>query len=580
MKLSAIGYVAILAIALALPIWIVHPVYQNVLIWVCIYGVMGAAWNLLGGFTGQLSLGQAAFFGIGAYTSTLLLLQFHVPAILGMGAGVVLAAAFACLIGWPGLRLRGPFFALATLAVSEVLRLSATAWSELTNGSHGLFVPTEPSWLNLVFKDRSSYVWIALLGAIVTFGGMVLLSRSQLGLRLKAVREDEDAAEAIGIDAAKVKVTALMISAAMTAICGSFYAQYLFFIDPDFVFSINLSIQAAMVAIVGGVGHPLGPLLGSIVLVPFQEFVRSYLGGAYQGIYGVVYGAGLMSIVILAPRGLIRLFKRDKSGISSGKHAAPRAIRSPSSSVTASSLITVNGLSKRFGGVTAVKDVSFSMKQGEILGVIGPNGAGKSTLFNMLAGAVAPSHGSIAFLDQRLSARRAPHSFAKLGIARTFQLVRPFSDLTVQENVEVAALIRSEDAAHARGLASWAIEVTGLSADRDRKASELALGSRKRLEIARALATQPRLLMLDEVMAGLNPAEITAMLQIVEEVRKAGVGVLMTEHLLHAVLTVCDRLIVMHHGEVIATGTPAEVVEHAKVVEVYLGRRRAGLSSQ
>ena len=574
MNSSTVGYAAIIAIALALPIVIEHPVYQSVLIWVCLYGVMGAAWNLLGGFTGQLSLGQAAFFGIGAYTSTLLLLRFQVPAILGMWAGIVFAAAFACLIGWPGLRLRGPFFALATLAVAEVLRLSSTAWTELTNGSHGLFVPTEPAWQNLVFRDRSSYVWIAVLATVVTFGAMVLLSRSHLGLRLRAVREDEDAAESIGINAAKVKVMALMVSAGLTAICGSFYAQYLFFVDPDSVFSINLSIQAAMVAIVGGVGHPLGPLLGAIVLVPFQEFARSYLGGAYQGIYGVVYGAGLMSIVILAPRGLIRLFAREKKIEKSSKvQVAPIPIRTSSAPAT-STLVSVSGLSKRFGGVSAVKDVSFSMKPGEILGVIGPNGAGKSTLFNMLAGALAPSDGTIVFLEQRLGSHRSPHHSAQLGIARTFQLVRPFSDLSVQENVEVAALIRSEGATHARGIASWAIEMARLTADRDRKAGELALGSRKRLEIARALATQPRLLLLDEVMAGLTSAEVSAMLRVVEEVRKAGVGVLMTEHLLHAVMAICDRLIVMHHGEVIANGTPADVVNEAKVVEVYLGRRR------
>ena len=577
MKRSAIGYTAILAVALVLPFLVVQSVYQNVLIWVCLYSIMGAAWNLLGGFTGQLLLGQAAFFGIGAYTSTLLLLQFRVPAILGMWAGALLAAAFGGLIGWPGLRLRGPFFALATLAVAEVLRLASTAWVDLTNGSQGLFVPTAPSWRNLVFQDRSSYVWLATLSAIATFVAMVLLSRSQLGLRLRAVREDEDAAEAIGINSARVKVVALMVSAAVTAVCGTFYAQYLFFIDPDSVFSINVSIQSAMVAIVGGVGHPLGPLLGAIVLVPFQELVRSYLGGAYQGIYGIVYGAGLMSIVILAPRGLIRLFERAKPHSDKQVDTAPALVRSPQVLAPIGPLISVHGLSKRFGGVFAVKDVSFSMQHGEVLGVIGPNGAGKSTLFNLLAGAISPSQGTVVFLDKRLTPR--PHRSAQLGIARTFQLVRPFSDLNVQENVEVAALIRSESGLHAREVANWAIGMTGLAGDRYRKSGELALGSRKKLEIARALATQPKLLLLDEVMAGLNPVEVKAMLQIVEEVRKAGVAVLMTEHLLHAVMAVCDRLIVLHHGEIIANGTPSEVVRQENVVEVYLGRRRVGASA-
>ena len=578
MKGRAVGIAAVLAIALALPLLVVQPVYQNVLIWICLYAIMGAAWNLLGGFTGQLLLGQAAFFGIGAYASTLLLLKFQVPPIVGMWVGALIAAVFGGLIGWPGLRLRGPFFALATLAVAEVLRLTATAWTGLTNGSHGLFVPTTPSWQNLVFQHRSTYVWIAILATMVTFGAMAWLSGSQLGLRLKAVREDEEAAEAIGINAAKVKVLALMVSAATTAICGTFYTQYLFFIDPDSVFSINLSIQAAMVAIVGGVGHPLGPLLGSIVLVPFQELVRSYLGGAYQGIYGVVYGGGLMAVVILAPRGLIRLFARPSRPPEGKSDIASRPITIPSGPGLSGPLMSATGLSKRFGGVFAVKDVDFSIGHGEVLGVIGPNGAGKSTLFNLLAGALTPSEGKITFLNRPLPTRRSPHSSAQLGIARTFQLVRPFADLSVQENVEVAALMR-EDGDQARRLANWAVETTGLAGDRHRKSGELALGSRKRLEIARALATQPRLLLLDEVMAGLNPAEVKTMLAIVNEVRKAGVSVLMTEHLLHAVMAVCDRLIVMHHGEVIADGTPGEVVKQARVVEVYLGRRRAGASA-
>ena len=574
MSRAAPGWLLVVIVGAALPLVVTQPVYQNVLIWICLYAVLGAAWNLLGGFTGQLSLGQAAFFGIGAYTSTILLVRYGISPLIGMWAGVALATAFAFLIGWPSLRLRGPFFGLATLAVAEVLRLSATAWTDLTNGSQGLFVPTDPNAVNLVFHDRATYLWIALAGTAVTFAAMLALSRSPLGLRLKAIREDEDAAEAIGIDSAQAKVGALMASAAVTAVCGTFYAQYLFFIDPDSVFSLNLSIQIAMVVIIGGVGHPLGPALGALVLTPFQEIVRGYLGGAYQGVFGVVYGAGLILIVILLRQGLVHLLARKSSRTATTLAAEPRSPRPAPSLPAGTPLLEARNLTKRFGGVTAVKDVSFTLRQGEILGLIGPNGAGKSTLFNLLAGALAPNSGTVTFASRPLPPRRAPHLAARLGIARTFQLVRPFSELTVAENVEAAALLRSRSGQDARALAAWALEVTGLAGERDRRAGSLALGSRKRLEIARALATEPRLLLLDEVMAGLNPAEVASMLDLVDTVRSAGVSVLMIEHLMHAVMSACERIIVLHHGELIADGRPGEIATHARVLEVYLGRQR------
>ena len=233
-------------------------------------------------------------------------------------------------------------------------------------------------------------------------------------------------------------------------------------------------------------------------------------------------------------------------------------------------MLEVDNLSKRFGGLTAVRDISLALAEGEILGLIGPNGAGKTTFFNCVAGAMAPSAGRVRIGGEDVTGQKA-HKLCRAGIGRTYQIVKPFAGLTVRDNVMVGALNRAESLAEARRFTEEALEITGLAPIGDDLASSLPLPRRKRLEVARALATRPKVLLLDEVMAGLNPSEVDRAIVLIRAIRDSGISVLIIEHLMRVIMAVSDRIVVMHHGEKLAEGKPAEVMADPRVVKAYLG---------
>lgn len=574
-----------------LPILISSSFYQNIIILILLNATLATAWNILGGFTGQISLGHGAFFGIGAYTSTLLFLKSSIPPLIGIFGGILLSIILAFIIGFTCFKLRGPFFILATIAIGEVFFVTATVWRSVTRGTFGLFIPMKPGLMNLLFKDRSNYFYLILLFAVIVIGSTIWISRSKLGYRLRCVREDEDAAEAIGINTTTTKIIALCISAAITAACGTFLAQYFLYIDPGFVFSIDVSIQTALVAIIGGMGSPLGPAVGSIILTPIQEFLRSLLGGAYQGLYGIVYGAALIVIVIFLPEGIIKwvtkvykrlldlcpVFFHGNKKPEEKPFFMPGAIEAIDSSIggysTDEVILEASNVWKHFGGLTAVKNFSIKIKPGEIVGLIGPNGSGKTTVFNLITGFHLLSEGDFYFAGRKMPRRRKPHVAAQLGISRTFQLVKPFERLSVLENITAAALLKIEDLKEARAKSLKILKDVGLFDQQHRLARELNLGDRKRIEIARAMAIHPKLLLLDEVMSGLNRNEMEEMLLLIQRIRKTGITILMVEHMMDAIMKVSDRIIVLHHGEKIAEGFPSEVTKNQQVIQVYLGRR-------
>ncbi len=296
--LVVVGVVALL------PQVITTPYYVHVLIFVLLYIGLSSAWNLMGGFAGQLSLGHAGFFGIGAYTSTLLFLQFGLSPWIGMLVGVLLAAAAGAAIGYPCFRLKGPFFALATLAFGEVLRIVAIAWVDLTQGSNGLSIPFRPGLKNMMWQGKTAFFYVILVYALVAVGITWKIERSRLGCYLVALREDESAARMLGIDTTKYKLCATLISAALTAVGGVFYAQYIGFIEPYIVFDVNQSVQFALIGIIGGIGTVIGPVFGAFIMIPLTEVLRGLFGGAARGFHLVLYGLILIAVVMLIPQGL------------------------------------------------------------------------------------------------------------------------------------------------------------------------------------------------------------------------------------------------------------------------------------
>ncbi len=581
-----IVYVPLILLVLLglLTIFIRQPFYLNILVMTLFYAAASSAWNLVGGYAGQLSLGHAAFFGIGAYTSTLLYLNFDISPWLGLLIGGALAAAFAIGISYPCFRLRGPFFALSTIAFAEVMRILSLHFRDITKGGVGLMIPFKPGLANFLFRDKAVYAFIAYAFLLLMTGMALLIERSRAGYYLAALRDDEDAAEATGVNTSRYKLVVTMISAFFTAVAGTFYAQYLAFIDPDIVFSIHLSIQLAMISIIGGMGTIIGPILGSFILTPLDAFLRGWLGGLYAGLGFIVYGLILIFVVIYLPDGIIKWLRQslfplmdklprvalpEKIPIPAPRPASPAPLSGQGKE--ALPLFEVQGLSKSFGGLKAVHEVSFQIRRGEILGLIGPNGAGKTTIFNLISGFLDPDGGSIRFQGGETTRLRPPHRVALKGIGRTFQLVRPFSHMTVLENVMIGSFSSCQYVAAVREKALQTLEEVGLSRYRDYLSSSLSIGDRKRLELARALATDSKLLLLDEVMGGLNPREMAEMIQLLKTIAQRGVTLLIIEHVMKAIMTLSHRIIVLVYGQIIAEGSPEEIGRNPKVIEAYLG---------
>jgi len=311
--------------------------------------------------------------------------------------------------------------------------------------------------------------------------------------------------------------------------------------------------------------------------------LRGWLGGLYAGLGFLVYGFILIVVVIYLPDGLIKWLKQSLfpllqklPGAPAQEEAAPPLLKPPEAPAAAraqesSLLFEVQGLSKSFGGLRAVHDVEFRIHGGEILGLIGPNGAGKTTIFNLISGFLEPDRGTIRFQGEEISRLRPPHRVALSGIGRTFQIVRPFSHMTVLENVLIGSLTSHPHIHTAREKALQTLDLVGLFPYRDYLASSLPIGNRKRLELARTMATDSKLLLLDEVMGGLNPREVVEMINLLQSIARQGMTLLVIEHVMKAIMTLSHRVVVLHYGEVIAEGSPLEIGRNPKVIEAYLG---------
>jgi branched-chain amino acid transport system permease protein len=568
------------------PYWI--SVATTVLMWVHLC----AAWNAVGGMVGQISFGNAAFFGIGAYTSTFLAARFGLNPWLGLLAGGVLAAAAGWCVGYLPFRWRLSHlvFALLTMAAGFVLQFTVNGVQAL-GGTNGLFINTPASLTNLRFDQPAGYLLTIAAFASVTVLAVGFLFQARRGYFWRAVRDNEDAAAAAGIGLFRVKQETLALSAFATAAAGTFYAQQIGYIDPHSVLGVDVAIQILLFAIVGGAGTQLGPVIGPLLLVPLGEALRLALGGtAAAELHHFAYGAALVAVILLWPGGVVggvrkalqaRRGSAPADDVRPGPEPAvapPQAVPSPAPPSPAApaaapkhTLIEVRNLDKRFGGLQALQDVSFSVPRGEILGLIGPNGAGKTTLFSILGGFQTPSAGQVIYGGERIDGL-PPHEICRRGIARTFQIAQSFPSLTVYDTVLTAALVRHR-LQSAQALAQAVLLRTGLWTRRAALGADITLAEQRRLEIARALATEPAVLLLDESMAGLTPRETDAALQLLRSLRDKGLTIVLIEHVMRAVMNVCDRLVVLDAGRLLASGTPSAVAADPQVVRAYLGAR-------
>ena len=546
--------------------------YQLILTLVPIWAAFGVSWNILSGYGGQLSFGHASFFGIGGYAMTLALVYWNLTPWLGIPLGMIVGGIAAFVIGTPTFRLRGHYFALSMLAypLAILYFLQYFGFQEMSLPMH-----RDAPGAYLEFSDPRYYTLVAvgLLAASVLT--CIFVENSRFGLALLAIRQNELAAEAAGIDSKTWKMRALIVSGMMAAAAGGLYACVQLVVTPDSLFGLLVSAQPVVLTLFGGVASLWGPVIGAAFLVPLSKGLDATVGSYLPGIQGVVYGAAVIAIILLAPDGLYWTL-RDKFR----KQTAPAPIPTPSkpdrlvnASVTAGTpLMKVEGLSKNFGGLRAVSDVSFEIAEGEILGIIGPNGAGKTTLFNLLNGVLPPSAGTATLAGESMIGKKV-HQVCRMGVGRTFQVVRSFPRLPLIDNVMVGAYGAGVTDREAADAAIHALHRTGLQDLAGVEAGNLTNKQLRLMELARALAGRPRLLLLDETLAGLGREECDDILDVLKRLRDEGMTIGIIEHTMHAMLRIADRFVVLDHGAVLASGPPREVVEDRSVIEAYLGKK-------
>ena len=573
------------ALYAAVSLSVTNSYYQLVMTLVPVWAIFGLSWNLLSGYTGLISFGHAAFFGVGAYAVVLGQIHFDLSPWIMIPIAAVLGGIAGLLIGFPTFRLQGHYFALAMLAYPLAI-LYVFEWLGLQEVT--LPIKRDNPIAYMQFADHRLYTLLALAMMLATILLTRAVERSRFGMALLAIKQNEAAAEAAGINTLAWKLRAVTLSGAIAGAVGGFYAVVLLVVTPQSVFGMLVSAQALTVAMFGGVGTVWGPVIGSVILIPLAETLNAEAGSRFPGIQGVIYGLAIICVILLAPEGLfwkVRDFLRKRSAppvaatpsapdvpVAAAVPAAPAPSRAKRSAGTGDVVLEVRNLSRSFGGLKAVQDVSFKLRQNEILGIIGPNGAGKTTLFNLLNGFLRPGTGEI-LLDGREMSGRKPHELCEAGIGRTFQIMRPFLRMSISDNVVVGAYVRARTDAEARQLAADAIARVGLSEIADRIAGELTTKELRLMELARALAGQPRILLLDETLAGLGHDEANEVVAVIQRLARDGMTIAIIEHTMQAMVRLVDSFLVLDHGAVIVEGEPEAVTRDSRVIEAYLGKK-------
>ncbi len=545
--------------------------HQIVLAGVPIWAALATSWNVFSGYSGLGSFGHSAFFGFGAFTITLLQIYYGVNPWLGLLASIAVGALVAVAIGLVTFRLRGHYFALAMLAFPLSL-MYIFEWL----GFHEISIPLnrEQPLLYMQFPNPYHYTLLATAFLAICAVISLFIERSRFGLILQTIKQDEMAAQAGGVDPRFWKTLTLAVSGAIGSAAGAIYVSVLLVTTAREVFGVFVSASALIFAMFGGVGSVWGPLIGAAILVPLSEALRASVGDVVPALEGVVYGVAIILVTKMMPEGiywrLYDLVQLRRTRIAEKRPASAMVDDSARRPAT----LTLSNIDLSFGALQVAKDISLDVEAGSITGIVGPNGAGKTSLFNVVSGYLAPQFGDI-FLDRTSLRPLSTAERSLAGLGRTFQVARIFDRLSVADNVLAGAVAKTSDMREARRVAAWAAQIAELDALLDTPASQVSAFHVRLIEIARALAGQPRVLLLDETLAGLTHDEALEVVRIIRKIRDLGITIVIIEHTMSAMVQLVDRMVVLDRGTLIADGPPKEVLRDKLVIAAYLGTKWA-----
>lgn len=600
-SLPYLGLALLAAVAVAA--LLSSPVYAGLLAYAAVLGLFALSVNLVFGTLGYVTFGQAAFLGLGAYTAGLLATRWGLGFWWVLPLAVLPGILLGALVGLASVRLGGAYFAIASLTVAEILRLLAGNWIELTRGPLGVVVMPEPlpgyGWHGI--GQQPGYLGLTLVLCTLVVFVLHRLARSPVGRAWTAIRQSLPLAESLGIATLRYRVGNLALSGGLAALAGALLVPKILVLTPDLL-GPAYSATGLLAVILGGRGTLVGPLIGGAIFAVLPEWLR-FLGDLRLAVFALL----LLLVVRLLPGGLASLLRRrpallDRSAaagqtpVGSASVGQPELTALPSQAPRAANatqglaargelLLDVQAITKSFRGLRALHDVDLRVHAGEVVGLIGPNGAGKTTCLNVLSGFTLPDRGTVQFVG--MATRGLPaHAMARRGLVRTFQQTTLFGELPVRENVLIATHLAASESALAVVLrtagfrtreaqraarADAALARVGLAARTQVLAGSLSYGEQRMLAIALALASGPKLLLLDEPAAGLNHTEATALAALIARLRADGLGILIIDHNLKMIMALCDQVVVLHHGEKLAEGTPQAVRTNPAVIAAYMG---------